>query len=88
MRSVFLFATLDTKGLEADFVRRLLGSWNVPVTLGAVGALGAPAVPADIPRERVFELAGTSLEAVRRRADRGEAVTQAAAGAARLARGA
>jgi uncharacterized protein (UPF0261 family) len=86
VRSVFLFATLDTKGLEADFVRRLLGSWNVPVTLVDVGALGSPAVPADIPRERIFELAGTSLEAVRRRADRGEAVTQAAAGAARLAR--
>ncbi len=41
---------------------------------------------ADISRERIFELAGTSLEAVRSRADRGEAVTKAAEGAARLAR--
>ena len=38
------------------------------------------------PRERIFELAGTTIEAVRKRADRGEAVTKAAAGAARLAR--
>jgi uncharacterized protein (UPF0261 family) len=84
--SVFLFATLDTKGVEADFVRRLLGSWHVPVTLVDVGALGTPAAAPDVSRERIFELAGTSLEAVRGRADRGEAVTLAAAGAARLAR--
>jgi uncharacterized protein (UPF0261 family) len=84
--SVFLFATLDTKGREADFVRQLLLSWRVPVTLVDVGVLGAPAVPADVTRERVFELAGTSLEAVQRRGDRGEAVTLAARGAERIAR--
>lgn len=86
MPSVHLFATLDTKGREADFVRSLLASWGVPVTLVDVGALGTPAVAADIPRERIFELAGTTIEAVRKKADRGEAVTKAAEGAARLAR--
>jgi len=84
--SVLLFATLDTKGREADFVRGLLASWGVPVTLVDVGALGTPAVAADISRERIFELAGTTIEAVRKKADRGEAVTKAAEGAARLAR--
>jgi uncharacterized protein (UPF0261 family) len=84
--SVFLFATLDTKGREAAFVRDLLTSWGIPVTLVDVGAIGEPAAVGDVPRERIFELAGTSLEAVRARADRGEAVTSAAAGAARLAR--
>jgi uncharacterized protein (UPF0261 family) len=88
MSSVYLFATLDTKGAEADFVRSLLTSWSVPVTLVDVGSLGEPAVPADVPRERVFQLAGTSLDAVRRRADRGDAVTLAAGGAAALARAA
>ena len=77
MSSVFLFATLDTKGREADFVRGLLTSWGIGVTLVDVGALGAPAVAADIPNQRIFELAGTTLEAVRKRADRGEAVTSA-----------
>jgi uncharacterized protein (UPF0261 family) len=86
MPSVFLIATLDTKGHEADFVRRLLTSWDVPVTLVDAGSLGVPAVEADITRERLFELGGTSLDEVRRRADRGEAVTVAARGAARLAR--
>jgi uncharacterized protein (UPF0261 family) len=85
MSSVFLLATLDTKGREADFVRRLLTSWGIGVTLVDVGALGPAAVPADVSSQRVFELAGTTLDAVRNRADRGEAVTSAAAGAARLA---
>ena len=66
MPSVFLFATLDTKGREADFVRGLLTSWGVSVTLVDVGALGTPAVAADISRERIFELAETTIEAVRK----------------------
>ena len=86
MSSVFLFATLDTKGAEADFVRQLLLSYGVPVTLVDVGAMGQPAVEADVARDRIFALAGSSLEDVRRKADRGEAVTLAAAGAVRLAR--
>jgi uncharacterized protein (UPF0261 family) len=86
--SVFLLATLDTKGREAAFVRSLLASWNIPVTLVDVGAIGPPAVDADVRRERIFELAGTSLDAIQQRADRGEAVTKAADGAATLVRGA
>ena len=84
--SVLLFATLDTKGAEAAYIRSLLTSWRIPVTLVDVGALGAPAVAADIPRERIFELAGTSLADIVARSDRGDAVTSAAAGAAELAR--
>ena len=84
--SVFLFATLDTKGIEADYVRGLLASWNVQVTLVDVGAIGTATVTADVPRARIFELAGTSLEAIRQQSDRGDAVTRAAEGAARFAR--
>ena len=61
MPSVFLIATLDTKGVEAAFIKGLLGSWGVPVTLVDAGAIGLPAVEADIPRERLFELAGVPL---------------------------
>jgi uncharacterized protein (UPF0261 family) len=86
MPSVFVFATLDTKGREAGFVRDLLVSWGISVTLVDVGVLGAPSVEPDIPRQRIFELADTTIEAVQKRADRGEAVTKAAEGAARLAR--
>jgi uncharacterized protein (UPF0261 family) len=88
MPSVYLFATLDTKGLEANYVRGVLQSCGVPVTLADAGALGEPAVVPDVSRERIFELAGASLAEVRQKGDRGEAVTLAAAGAAVLARSA
>ena len=42
------------------------------------GVLGPALFPADIPREEVFAAAGTSLEAVSRAADRGQAITRAA----------
>jgi uncharacterized protein (UPF0261 family) len=88
MPSVHLFATLDTKGPEADYVRRVLQSCGVAVTLVDVGVLGEATVAADVSRERIFELAGVTLDEVRRKADRGDAVTRAAAGAAALARSA
>jgi uncharacterized protein (UPF0261 family) len=44
----------------------------------------APFAP-EIPRERVFQAAGTTAEAVRRKGDRGAAVTLAAEGVAKLA---
>ena len=86
MAAVYIFATLDTKGQEAAYVRDLLVSWGVPVVLVDVGSLGTPTVPADVPREQVFELAGTTADDVRRAGDRGLAVTRAAEGAARLTR--
>ena len=86
MPAVFLFATLDTKGREAAFVRDLLTSWRIPVVLVDVGSLDSPTVSADVPRDEIFRLAGTTAEAVRAAGDRGLAVTTAATGAARLAR--
>lgn len=84
MMPVALLATLDTKGPEAAFVRDLLKSFEVPVVLVDTGCLGTPAVTADIPREAVFEAAGTTLAERLEEGDRGKAVTAAAAGASRL----
>ena len=84
MSRVFLIATLDTKGPEADFVRRALVARGVAVTLIDAGCQGEPAVAPEVSRERVFEAAGTTLAAQRARGDRGGAVTAAAAGVARL----
>ena len=81
--SVLVFATLDTKGREAAFIRDLLEGWRVRTTLVDVGSLAPPTVPPDVTREQIFALAGTAPEAM---ADRGEAVTCAAEGAARFTR--
>jgi uncharacterized protein (UPF0261 family) len=84
--SVYLLATLDTKGAEAALVRDRLRALGVEVVVVDTGCIGDPAAAGDITRAQVFQAAGTTLEAVRQRRDRGEAVTQAAAGAAELVR--
>lgn len=83
---VYLFATLDTKGAEAAYVRERLEALDVSVILVDCGCQGEPAVRADLARETVFAAAGQSLDALRRAADRGAAITAAAAGAAALIR--
>lgn len=82
--SVYLIATLDTKGIEAGFVRDRLKEAGVSVTIVDAGCLGEPSIAADISREAIFEAAGTSLAAVRERNDRGEAVTKAAEGVTKI----
>jgi uncharacterized protein (UPF0261 family) len=84
MKTVYVLATLDTKGVEAAFVRDQLAALKVPAKIVDTGCMGAPAVQADIGREEVFSLAGTSLAAMREKNDRGEAVKAAALGATRL----
>jgi uncharacterized protein (UPF0261 family) len=81
---VILIGTLDTKGNEFKFVRdQLFRSGLQPLVIDA-GVVRTPTFTPDIPREKVFEAAGTSLEAVQRAGDRGQAVEAAARGAARL----
>jgi len=86
MKSVYVLATLDTKGVEAAFVRDQLARLKVPAQIVDTGCIGAPAVEADIPRDQIFQAAGTSLAAMRAKNDRGEAVKAAAKGAAVLIR--
>jgi uncharacterized protein (UPF0261 family) len=81
---VVLIGTLDTKGVEAHFVRDLLTEAGVPTLVLDAGVQGRPAFTADITREEVFKAAGTSLAAVQRAADRGRAIQAAAKGAASL----
>ncbi len=83
--SVYLFATLDTKGIEACFVRDALRALGLGVTLVDTSCIGAPKVAADIKREAIFEAAGTTLAALQKQNDRGAAVDTAARGAAVLA---
>ena len=82
---VLLIGTLDTKGEEIRFVRDLLHRSGVSTLVLDAGVMGPPAFAPDLDRSAVFRAAGTSLEAVQRQADRGQAIEAAAAGAARLA---
>jgi uncharacterized protein (UPF0261 family) len=82
--AVFLVGTLDTKGVEIQFVRDLLQQAGVETIVIDTGVMGAPHFSPDVPRERVLGAAGTSLEAVRQAGDRGKAIEAAARGVARV----
>lgn len=84
--AVHLFATLDTKGDEAQFVRDELARLGVACVLVDTGCLGEARVSADVTREQLFQAAGADLASVRAKADRGDAVTLASRGAERVAR--
>ena len=82
--SVYVLATLDTKGHEAAFVQQQLRARGVEVTLVDTGCLGNPQVVADIDRATVFAAAGGRWEQFAAQGDRGVAVTAAARGAVQL----
>jgi uncharacterized protein (UPF0261 family) len=79
--SVLLVGTLDTKGVEFQFVRDLLHEAGVATLVIDAGVIGPPHFTPDVPRERVFAAAGTSLADIQRAGDRGQAIEAAARGA-------
>ncbi len=82
--SIYVLATLDTKGLEAAFVRERLQTLGLKVTLVDVGCVGESQVQSDVSRQEVFAAAGASLEELQAKQDRGTAVAKAADGAAAI----
>ena len=84
--SVYVLATLDTKGIEAAYIRDQLKTLGVSVKLVDTGSFGPPRVEPDVTREDLFAEAGTTLDMVRAVKDRGHAVKCAAEGAANLVR--
>jgi uncharacterized protein (UPF0261 family) len=81
---IYLLATLDTKGSEAEFVRDRLVALGMSVCVVDVGCVGQPVIPSDISRETVFAAAGTTRAELAEKNDRGEAVACAAQGAAKI----
>src|SRR5262245_57323992 len=83
---VLLVGTLDTKGIEFQFVRDLLRAAGVDTLVLDAGVLRPPLFTPDVSREEVYAAAGTSYAAGLQAGDRGRAVAAAAEGAARIAR--
>lgn len=82
--SVYVLATLDTKGAEAGLVRDRLLDGGLQTVLVDTGCLGEPTIEPDIPRRDVFAAAGEDWQELIRGNDRGAAVAAAAQGAAKL----
>jgi uncharacterized protein (UPF0261 family) len=81
---VVLVGTLDTKGVEFQFVREILCDRGLETLVIDAGVAGPPHFAPDVPREHVFEAAGTTLAAIQKASDRGQAVEAAARGMAKL----
>jgi uncharacterized protein (UPF0261 family) len=81
MATVVLAGTLDTKGVEYEYLRSLLRERHgVEVVLIDVGILGTAEIPADVSRAEVARAAGADIAALAAAADRGAAITTMAEG--------
>ncbi len=74
MATVVLLGTLDTKGIEYDYVRRRVQAEGCNVILVDAGILGTPLAKPDISREEVAKAAGADLAKLIEAQDRGAAV--------------
>ncbi|HSJ93370.1 MAG TPA: Tm-1-like ATP-binding domain-containing protein [Gaiellaceae bacterium] len=84
MATVVLVGTLDTKGVEHDYLRELLRGHGVDTLLVDAGVLGEPLAEPDIGRDEVARAAGTEIGALAAAGDRGAAVEAMARGAAAI----
>ena len=83
--TVAIFGALDTKGAEIAFVRDAIRSAGSTTLVVDTGVVGEPAFAPDIPADEVAVAGGGSLQALRERTDRGEAMDLMARGAAVVA---
>lgn len=84
MATVVLLGTLDTKGVEYDFLRQHIRAAGCEVILIDAGSGGPPQVEPDIGSETVARAAGTDVAALLRQGDRGMAVAMMARGATQI----
>ena len=80
-KTVCLVGTLDTKGLEFQFLKERIETSSVATHVLNTGILGAPLFEPNVSAEQVAEAGDTSLKALREEGDRGNSVAAMAKGA-------
>lgn len=86
MKTIALIATFDTKGAEADFVRREIEALGCAAFTLDVGVMGDPSFPVQLGSREIAAASGVSLAALAAGGDRGVAVEAMARGAAVVVR--
>ncbi|WP_419880351.1 Tm-1-like ATP-binding domain-containing protein [Peribacillus sp. B-H-3] len=86
MATIVVLGTLDTKGNEHNFVNQIIRARGCEVILVDVGVLGQPQIPADVTRVQIASAAGTDIEELISRNDRGIAMEAMAVGATNVVR--
>lgn len=85
MGVVVLLGTLDTKGLEYDYVRSRVQAEGCEVILIDAGVRGEPLVKPDVTRDAVAKAAGAEVAALAAAGDRNAAIETMARGATAVA---
>ena len=80
--NVVILGTLDTKGDEVGFLKKVIEEEGCSTTVVDVGVLRGPRIEADIPREVVAERGGTPVAELLEHKDRRLAIQTMTAGAA------
>jgi uncharacterized protein (UPF0261 family) len=73
-KTIVVIGALDTKGLEFAFVKKAIEERGHKALIIDTGVVGEPSFEPDIPAAQVAAAGGSSLGALRERADRGEAI--------------
>ncbi len=84
MKTILLIGTLDTKSEEFAFVRSIIENRGHNVLMMDAGVMSDSPADVDIAATRVAEAGGGSLQALRDREDRGEAMDVMIAGVSHL----
>lgn len=83
-KKIVVLATLDTKGIEARYVKEQIEKMGASALIVDVGVVGQPATRADITREEVAEAGGTALSKLLENPDREIAAPVMAEGATKI----
>jgi uncharacterized protein (UPF0261 family) len=83
-KTIIILATLDTKGIETQYVREQIEKLGEKALVVDVGVVGHPATKADITRQEVAQAGGTPLNTLLEKPDREVAAPIMADGATKI----
>jgi uncharacterized protein (UPF0261 family) len=86
-KTILLLGTMDTKGLEFEYVKEKITGQGHRAVVIDVGVLGKPLLKPDISHEEVAQSAGTSLQEVITQGQEGAAIEVMAKGAVSIVQG-
>jgi len=82
--AIAIIGTLDTKGIECEYLKKQIEAQGVSTLVVDTGSLGDPFFTPDISAAEVAQAGGTSLSELRRERDRGKSVAAIGLGAAHI----
>ena len=83
-KPILIIATLDTKGMEVQYLKNLIEDGGYPTIVMDTGILEPPPFQPDISQEKVAQAGGTSTEGLIRIKDKGKAIQVMAEGSKKL----